>query len=49
MWKGYPEGDSTFETIDAFTGSSKQLLWDFYKENPTAPMDPYLDLDADND
>src|SRR3982074_150081 len=49
MWKGYPEGDSTFETTDAFTGSSKRLLREFYKENPTAPKDSHLDLDVDTD
>ena len=45
QWKGYPIGDSTFETIDAFYGGGKHFLRSFYRENPDQPRDPNMDLD----
>src|SRR5262249_41153017 len=42
QWKGYPVGDSTFETTDAFNESSRPLLRAFYDENPEAPKDRTL-------
>ena len=44
QWKGYPVGDSTFETTDAFTHNNLPLLRQFYKENPSAPRDQGLRL-----
>jgi hypothetical protein len=44
QWKGYPVGDSTFETTDAFNESSRPLLRAFYDENPKAPRDESLTL-----
>jgi hypothetical protein len=43
-WKDYPVGESTWETVDAFTETSNHILTDFHERNPDAPIDPSLSL-----
>jgi hypothetical protein len=44
QWKGYPIGDFTFETTNAFDRGNLSLLREFYKRNPRAPRDQHLKL-----
>jgi hypothetical protein len=44
QWKGYPIGDSTFETTNAFDKDNLSLLREFYKRNPEAPRNQHLKL-----
>jgi hypothetical protein len=44
QWKGYPIGDFTFETTNAFDKDNLSLLWEFYKRNSEASRDQHLKL-----
>jgi Chromo (CHRromatin Organisation MOdifier) domain len=41
-WKGYPLGESSWETINAFQGGADHFVHRFHLDNPEAPKDPSL-------
>jgi Chromo (CHRromatin Organisation MOdifier) domain len=39
-WKGYPLGESSWETADAFQGGAEHFIRKFHLDNPEVPKNP---------